>query len=75
MRPAFAIREVYVVDDQRAPQRAETAHLADDRFRDLEHLGADDSYGDIALAPLRESLNSERAGGRPMRHRTRRARR
>jgi hypothetical protein len=30
------------------PERAETAHLANDCLRDLDGLGADDRYGNIA---------------------------
>jgi hypothetical protein len=34
------------------PDCADTAHLANDSFRDLDGLGADDSYGDAAIAPV-----------------------
>jgi hypothetical protein len=36
--------------------RAETAHLANECFRDLVGLGADDSFGDTAIAPVRCAL-------------------
>jgi hypothetical protein len=36
-----------------APLCAASAHLANDCFRDLDGLGADDSYGDNPIVPIR----------------------
>jgi hypothetical protein len=40
-------------EDDRPALRAETAHLADDRFRDLGDLSPDDSYGDNTIVRAR----------------------